>query len=544
MMTKRGASVPGGLTQILRLLTSAAVVTALVALPFRATAAETTGIEYVDAVADGSLAHIQVTWKGWLVVQKDVPLWGTYVQRSGTFGPYTATVTCSGFVASPDGNVVTAGHCVDAQNYIGGKGAVLAVAMGRWHDPNGNLLGDTDRARLTSILQANADIEGADSGSGPERTVEVTVPALSQTSHPANVVDVQPFTEGDVALLSVTGLSAPVLTVAGSTPERGVGVVAAGFSGSVNQIVDATTAPTFNSGNVSGTETVNGTPFTQISARTSPGMSGGPVLDTDGNVVGTVSWSPTSSDASDFMTSRNSIASILSGNGVTSVLGAADTAYRQGLTYYYDGRYHDAAASFDEALALQPTWTMLSTLKQQAVAKYPDEVTSSGFPLWAFLALGGGIVVIAAVGVGAFLLIRRRGTPPAGQPTTAFAPPGPTMTAPPPTAPPPTAPAPTAPAWMAPPPPPPTAPPPTAPAPAGPAWMAPEVTPVVAPPAPVAETVTPAAETEAPVVTAPTEGEHHAFCPNCGVKHALEAHYCEECGQPLAAATPSEHEVS
>jgi S1-C subfamily serine protease len=491
---------------LLGLLTATCLATASGVLPMRSAVAQTTpgGTEYVDAVANSSLAHIRVVWKGWLVVPRKLALWDGYYQAKGTYGPFAATVTCSGFVVSSTGQVVTAGHCVDANSYTGGKGAVLAIAMAGWHDASGNLLSPSDQARLGAILEMNADIEGIDSGSSPERTVKVTVPALEGTAHPASVIDVQPFKDGDVALLGVTGLQAPMLTAASKVPESGASVVAAGFSGSVNQIVDANKAPTFSPGNVSGTQTVNGTPFTQISSRTSAGMSGGPVLDMLGTVVGTVSWAPSGVDtSSDFMTSAGSITSILSGNGVDNTLSVADQAYRKGLADYYAGRYHAAVTAFDEALALQPAWKMVTEIKLKAVAKYPDEVipkksSGAGFPTWAYVAIAGGVLLLGAAGLGV-LLMRRRGArrAPAG--------------------------------------------PPVAPTTAAPSVMQAPVTPppmTTVPPPPAVTSTVPAAGT-----VAPAAGGHHDFCPNCGVKHAAGAHYCEECGQPLPAAMPTEHEV-
>jgi hypothetical protein len=494
--------------RLLRLLTATGLAATLAALPMHSTAAPTPagGTEYVDALANSSLVHVRVDWKGWLVVPRRVPLWSTYYQSKGTYGPFTATTTCSGFVASPTGQVVTAGHCVDANSYIGGKGAVLASAMAGWRDANGNLLSPSLQTRLGSILQMNADIEGTDSGSPPERTVKVTVPALARRAHPASVIDVQQFKDGDVALLGVTGLQAPMLTAASTVPESGASVVAAGFSGSVNEIVDANNkAPTFSPGNVSGTQTVNGTPFTQISSRTSAGMSGGPVLDMTGNVVGTVSWAPSGANtSSDFMTSADSITSILIGNGVNNTLTVADQAYRQGLTYYYEGHYRDAVTSFDEALALQPAWKMVTEIKLKAVAKYPEEVipeepSEAGLPMWVYLAIAGGVVLIGAAGLGVFLMKRRGARPAPAVPPVAIAAVAPPVTQTQATAPP---------------------------------------TPMMTTPLPTVTRTEPRVEPAEPA----TEG-HHDFCPNCGVKHAVAAHYCEECGQPLPAAMPEDHEV-
>jgi serine protease Do len=407
---------------------------------------------------------------------------------------------------------VTAGHCVDANSFAGGKGAILEAHVEGWNDywvsEFGYPLNGRQMARLRNTLRANATVEGYDAGSPPDRTVTVRVPSLSGKSYPASVSDVQSFNDGDVALLQATGLEAPILTVADAAPESGDSVVAAGFAGGVAEVVDARTPPSFNEGSVSGTETVNGTPFTQISARTSAGMSGGPVLNMDGDVVGTVSWAPVDSDTSaDFMTARDSLHSILSSNGVDTTLTPANEAYRQGLTYYSESRYHDAVAAFDEALALQPEWGMVSEHRQDAVANYPSDVNPPGLATWIYI-VAGGVGLAAAAALGVVLMRRRRARPSEEAPAVAPTgiPPQPAMET-------------------------------TAPA--------PERSPGVGRAEPPATPVTPVGRA-APgaVATAEPSTQTQLFCPNCGARHEATAHYCEKCGQPFAIAMPEEHDQS
>lgn len=500
----------------LRWLSSGVLVAAMVAIPMgpapAAHAASSTDLQYVNAVVDASLAHVQVTWRGWLVLDRDVTLWGSWYEAKGVYGPWTVKTTCSGYVASPEGAVVTAGHCVDAEGMAGGTGAILSQAV------QGITSNPAHQAAAYAALAANASIEGTQSGSPPDRTVRTTVPALSMKARPTSVQDVQPFVDGDVALLTVNGLEAPTLPLADAEPESGVAVVASGYSGAVSEVVDSDTPPSFNEGSVSGTETVNGTPFTSISSRTSPGMSGGPVVDMDGYVVGTVSWAPAGSESSsDFMTTVGSLTSILEGNGVDNTVGEAEQAYRDGLAYYFQSRYHDAVAEFDTALALQPGWKMVTEFRQQAVASYPDDVApptsdeGGGVPVWVY-AVGGAVVLLIVAGTGLFL-VRRRRTPPApATPTVLATPPAPEPAGPPVAAPP-------------------------APSTAAPAPVAPVAAPAVAPAPEPEQVVTPPAP-------APSAGQH-VFCPNCGSKHAPGVHYCEDCGQPLFPATvPTEQETS
>lgn len=489
----------------LRLVSVGALVAAVAALPAAAPAGaqpEDSSVQYVNAVADASLVHLKVKWKGWIAVPRETFLWGTsynwWTLNEGVYGPVSVTTTCSGFVASSAGDVVTAGHCVDDDSFDGGKRAILSTYVAGLGADLGASPAEMEQGMAS--LRANVNIEGLDAGSPPEREVRVTVPALSRRAYPASVVDVQSFKDGDVAVLSVTGLEAPALPVAEATPESGISVVAAGFSGAVAEIVDSDSSPTFNAGTISGTETINGTPYTALSSRTSPGMSGGPVLNMEGEVVGTVSWAPASETdrSSDFMAAAASIQAILAGSGVDNTLGEAEQAYRDGLSYFYESRYHDAVAEFDAAKALQPGWKFINEFRQDAVANYPNDVAPpvyegdvsvGGSSTWLYVLAGGAVLILGAAGALAALVVRRRRVRP---PTV-----GPAAL-------------------------------PTPPVPVGPVGV------------PAAETVPTAPAVAVPQLVAEPVAAPvgHDFCSNCGAKHDLAAHYCETCGQPFAAAHP------
>ena len=402
---------------------------------------------------------------------------------------------------------------MDATSFYGGKGAILAVAAAKDTHANGTLLTPAEQASWVQIMDANASVEGLESGSPVDRTVTVTVPEVSTTtSHPADVVAVEPFTQGDVALLHATGVVAPMLQVAQATPVTGDSVVAAGYPGSVAEVVDSTTPASYLEGTVSGTQTVNGTPFTEISSQVSAGMSGGPVLDMTGRVDGTVSWGPSGTTSVNFMTDVTSIRSILAGNGVNNTLTPADRAFRQGLAYYFASRYHEAVKQFDQTLALQPGQAVAQEYRQMAVARYPQDVNppSNGRPWWIYLAVGAAVLILAG-GAGIALMRRRRARPSGEKPAKLVpepAPPEPTVSV-------------------------------AEPAP-------PELTtrtvpvPEPAPPQPVVLQSQPVPQAARP--SGPTEQETHLFCPNCGAKHAKEAHYCDRCGQPFAAAFGPQYE--
>jgi serine protease Do len=492
----RGRASPAQLARRLAAVAVGAMLAAVAGCGSAATAPPQGGARFTDAVAQTSLAYVQVNWRGWLVLPREVSLSSTEYLPQGTYGPFTAVSSCSGFVASTSGDVVTAGHCVDAASVYGGKGAILAAWAAQATHPDGRPLTPAEQTSYADALAANASVEGSASGSPVNRAVKVTVPSLSGGSHPANVVDVQPFTQGDEALLKVTGLAATALPVAASAPQNGDSVVAAGYPGDVAAVVDSATPPSFLAGSVSGTQTVNGTPFTQISSQVSAGMSGGPVLNMAGQVVGTVSWAPSGATGTNFMTDIGSIHSLLAGNGVSTSQTPAGRAFRQGLAYYFADRYHEAVTQFDQSLALQPGQPVAAHYRQQAVANYPKDVSppSSGLPAWAYAAIGAAVLALAG-GAGVILMRRRRARPP-GEPTAQAPPPAPATPQPP-------------------------------------AQPEPRETAQQVPGQAKAGAI-PSAPGVPEARPQPREQRARHFCTHCGLEHTEEAHYCEKCGQPFA----------
>lgn len=439
-----------------------------------------TPAQKAEAVMKPSTVFIVTEWSGYILSGELGDLLST---EEGTAPLIKATTTCSGFIANPDGYIVTAGHCVDDTSMAyGGKGVIINAGIAQL----GELidLSASDVAVLQRDAYANAKVEGKDKDSPPDRVVGVfptkgAATIISSTPIQANVVDFQSFTKGDVALLKVeTKTPMPALEVAPSAAAQGTGVVAGGFPGSVLDTVDPNVSePSFKDGTVSGGKTVAGVPFTEISAATSSGMSGGPVVDLQGRVVGTVSWSPGAETQSfNFITATSSVRQLLASNSVDNKLSTTDTTYRNGLTAYFAGKYHEAAKTFDDVLALEPDHAMAQEYKRLSVTNYPLE-KSSGSSIGLWIGIGGGIVVLLG---GAMLLMvrRRRHGGPAAPPVTPVAAVGP------------------------------------------PAFPPPAVEPIV-----------PASASP----SAPTAEEHvgAGYCPSCGAAHGADVHFCESCGAHL-----------
>lgn len=461
-------------------------------------ASEPTPAQKAEAIAEPSVVFIQTEWTGWLMNGELADV----LSETGTGAPqFTVTTTCTGFIANPEGYIVTAGHCVDNQSMeYGGKGLIIQAAVSRAVD-EGYI-----RPRLADDVvkygYANWRVEGKDSGSPPDRVVGVFPSKAAFGTEatnpiPATVTDYKPFNQGDVALLKVqTDDPMPALEVSPEAAADGAAVVALGYPGSVSDVVDASSEPSMKDGTVSGSRTVGGVPFTEISAATSPGMSGGPVVDTQGRVVGTVSWTPgAETQPFNFITATSAIRELLGSHSVTNTLSATDKAYRAGLADYFAGRYHASAKKFNQVLAAVPDHAMAERYLRLATTNFPNEKTKKTEPkdsssnTWMFVLIGVGALVLLGGAGGFFVMRRRRGRGPTGAPT------------------------------------------------AGPSYAG-QASGTAAPMAASPPTAGVSFETGQPVTTEPTvplAGQPVAepvghYCPLCGTPHDPQAHFCESCG--------------
>lgn len=234
---------------------------------------------------------------------------------------YTTEVMayCTGFFVSEDGDIATAGHCVepDRETEIIALDNVLADLAAEGYDVSGLVPSDLD----WQVTFADAwAVVGQPSG--------VKDGILSgEKGMTAQVVDVQSFGKGDNALLRVADLDGtPGLPMATETPEVGQEVVSVGFPGSVSRVSDVQRQlPSYKFGTVSSRQyTELGVPNTEIDAAVTGGMSGGPTLDDQGTVIGVNSFGVEGeSQPFNFVTDTETLRDFLARNGVDVTVAGA-----------------------------------------------------------------------------------------------------------------------------------------------------------------------------------------------------------------------------
>ncbi|WP_458689308.1 trypsin-like peptidase domain-containing protein [Nocardia tengchongensis] len=224
-----------------------------------------------------SIVLLDTSWDGYIFVPPKYDQDGV-----GFTKEVTADSTCTGWFVGKAGQMMTAGHCVDP---VEGKKALLQ-----------NFLSSKGRSDLLETAIMNWKVEGTTQGAPVDRAVKAIQPpavsdAVLTTATTVQIVDFRSFEQGDLALLKASGLpkDTPALSIADVTPQVGSQLTSIGFPGGVLNIADPSRIPhaSFKSGTVSSQQvSPQGVSVLEVSTDMSGGMSGGPTVNSDGQVVG------------------------------------------------------------------------------------------------------------------------------------------------------------------------------------------------------------------------------------------------------------------
>jgi S1-C subfamily serine protease len=357
-----------------------------------------TALERASAIVQPSVAYLHIAYAS--------AVYDTYSKTYLNTGkPLEVNFSCSGFFVNPDGWVATAGHCVAYDDEV--KAALKQVAA-QWAYENDYYAGGTfSLDEITQYAEENYAPRGprdfkvnvswgvGASGLGQPRTL------------PAQVVGFKAFEKGDVALLKIEATDLPALKLNDdSTVDVGEQIVSVGFPASVAYVTDSTTFdPSFKDGSVSSKKTIGGglVSVYEVSAAVSGGMSGGPTIDTAGDVIGINSFGINGeTQPFNFAMPAAQMLALLRDKGVPNEIGHATELYREGLEAYWSGHKTEALDKFDEALELSPSFASAQLYRSRA-AQLPNEKTGL---TWLWVAMGVASVLSAAVAT--VLLARRR----------------------------------------------------------------------------------------------------------------------------------------
>ncbi|GED98538.1 S1 family peptidase [Gordonia crocea] len=260
--------------------------------------------------------------------------WSQDVQTGGT---------CTGYIVDKTGFIATAGHCV----YTGGESmknqlrqqAIVALAQQQGRDATW----------ATNIYRQAINQSWAVRGSGGDGDRPSVSVRVKQPSGPNQVVREwttvqvlasQSFMEGDNAVLKMNTPPGELtaLPISAVVPKPGEAVTSVGFPGQVRRVSDDMTLPqpSFKTGTVSSRQqNPNGVAQTEVSATIGKGMSGGPTVNANGEVIGTNSMKTVSQEETSefgFVTDNIALRHYLQGNGATLV--SAESGESSGLNMW------------------------------------------------------------------------------------------------------------------------------------------------------------------------------------------------------------------
>ncbi len=309
-------------------------------------------LEQVQALVQPAVVYEQITWAGYVYDETNK---GYFTEE-----PFVTSFQCTGFVVNPDGYIATAGHCVDYDATV--REAILSQVV-EWAYVNEYYEALPSRETIATFAR-NWRIDGATTEGTADLDVSVAYGVAvsgepSGKALPARVVDLRPVGEGDVALLKIEAENLTVLPLSDNT-STGVGteVVAVGYPASVDLVTDASFNPSFKEGTISAEKTTEGglLPVYEISAAVSGGMSGGPTVGLDGDVIGVNSFKiEGETQPFNFVQPSSNVDELLRAEGVENTLGQVTEQYRAGLAAYFAGDRDAAIEDFEAVLDAVPS---------------------------------------------------------------------------------------------------------------------------------------------------------------------------------------------
>ncbi|RMI31710.1 trypsin-like peptidase domain-containing protein [Nocardia stercoris] len=262
-----------------------------------------------DAALEKSVVLLETQWIGNILIPAKYASNGHDTWTPDAVATYS---TCSAFYVSGSAQMVTAGHCVDPAV---GRTAVLQ-----------QFLTDQNAMNLYNEAVDTWTVEGKEKGSPVISNVEAVQPqgvdgATITSPTTVQVVDFRSPDKGDVALLKLPNMSkpTPALSIASSTPKQGDQITSIGFPAQLRGGADQSqiARASFKTGTISSQQvSPSGVVQLEVNSELSGGMSGGPTVDKNGDVVGVNVLKSTGDANFNFITDTDDLVTFLKSHNV------------------------------------------------------------------------------------------------------------------------------------------------------------------------------------------------------------------------------------
>ncbi|HET9647872.1 MAG TPA: trypsin-like peptidase domain-containing protein [Microlunatus sp.] len=348
----------------------------------------------------------------------------------------------SGFIATPDGYVVTARHVVTPDSQVKKMFAQAGASAFAKADATALLKDfakfDLSTGAMKSIVRtvngfAQAKVH-VDLGQ-PKVAVRLGVASATGQrigqNQPAEVVfRSDPALGADVAVLRIrVDGQLPTVPLGTESPQQGEQVYINAFPAAATYLKDFSKAsqlqPTLTQGSITALKnTAGGTPILQTDANAMPGSSGGAAFDEKGQVVGMLVSGAVDANGSgvgqNYLMPLDVITDALTRSGAKPATSETTAIYNQALADFHDEYYSKALGEFQQVKALFPAHAYVGgfiTKAQTAINQGQDKTPPPAEPGFSFsfgtpmIITGIALVVIIGLGVSVLIVVARRRRP-------------------------------------------------------------------------------------------------------------------------------------
>ncbi|MEN3333302.1 MAG: serine protease Do [Blastocatellia bacterium] len=237
-----------------------------------------------------------------------------------------------------------------------------------------------------------------------------------------------PVGEGkDVSIIKIEIKNAPVLKLGDSDKvQLQDHITVIGYPGAADtDVLDNKSAleASITDGKVSAKKNAqDGAPVLQVSAPSTHGNSGGPVLNDKGEVLGMLTFRGDTVNGQEvqgfnFVIPSSTMKEFIKQAGTENEEGLVDKRYREGLELYWDGSYTNAIKKFEEVARLYPQHSETARLIRDSQQSIAEGKEKSGFGGLLLLGIIGLIGIVVVGGVIGFVVMRskKQTARPAGQ---------------------------------------------------------------------------------------------------------------------------------
>lgn len=357
------------------------------------------------------------------------------------FNGYPLQLSGTGAFISAHGDLLTADHVVnpvqddkptmdqfldqtaapDIASYINQKGQQQVTA----DQVTQELL--AGQLQSTQVYQkAQSQVFRSTDYSGPLSATSFQQLPQSQFADVDQIKKSSPASIFDTAIIHVNGMdNMPMLQLGDSSTVQSLDqLTIIGFPGDsdVNNSPNGILTSSVNPIQVSSIKTLdNGAPLIQVSGNVTHGDSGGPALDSNGHIVGVVSFGTTAGSTS-FLRASNTAKQMIQQAGIDTTPSAFQKAWNQAFNDYAStapGHWHLAMSEFQQLSSQYPQFKALSPFLQYATQQARSEtstpantahnpVASGSGGLNPVLLLIGGIVLLVIVVFGWSMIATRK----------------------------------------------------------------------------------------------------------------------------------------